>query len=89
MKIKGFDLTIEDAKALPEVFYMKHWQNNGYYYVDKIVRDGNLFLRYNFKGNGWNIHCHYTMGEFVYLCNHNGLLLSDKEMTDEDNYNFD
>lgn len=81
-----------EVKELPnkEVLYLKKWQSNGFYPLEKAVRVGNEWHVYNSKVGGWSkSFLTYTDSSFLYLLHNNCYLVTDFPMHNEDEFNFE
>lgn len=81
-----------EVKELPnkEVLYLKKWQSNGFYPLEKAIRVGNEWHVYNSKINGWSrSFCTYTDSAFLYMLHNNCYLVTDSPMHNEGEFNFE
>lgn len=87
MQLRGYTLT-----ELPnlEVLYLKRWQSNGYYPLEKAIKaeDGKWHVHW-LKEFGWSQgFATYTDEGFLFCLRNNSYLVSDSPMSDTKEFNF-
>lgn len=87
MQLKGYEI-----KELPDkgVLYLKKWQGNGFYPLEKAEKTDKGWRLYSKKVYGWKlILATYTDTLFLYMLRNNDYLITDYPMTNEDDFNFE
>ena len=92
-------ITPKQALDSKKTFYVKKWQQNGYYPIEKFVWDEEqqAYEQFVQKNSGW-----YSWGFayltptpidnynwWLYIFEHNSFILSDEPMSDNNHYNLD
>lgn len=79
-----------------DTIYIKHWQSNGYFPIDKIDKlEDNLYLVNDKKINiinnceFWYPTINLTLRQLIYLVNNNTCIVTDYELTNENEYSFE
>lgn len=81
-----------EIKELPTegVLYLKKWQSNGFYPLEKAVKVGNEWHIHGSKINGWSRSFRtYTDSAFLYMLHNNCYLVTDSPMHNEGEFNFE
>lgn len=85
---------IDASSALnsQRTFYMKQWQSNGYYPIDKFVWDSErgMYEQQTRKGNSWKSRGYYETNQYwQYIFEHMECILSFDEMENNKKYNLE
>lgn len=75
------------------VVWLKKWQSNGYYPIEKAVNNNGIWSMSHFKLiNGERVfnrfYGEYTSHKLIEHCTDNNMLISETEMFDTKNYNL-
>lgn len=84
-------LTAVEALDSKRTFYVKHWQSNGYYPIDKYKYNSETkqYERFVNKSDQWRSRGLFDYVYLKYIFEHNACIISFSEMTDTLNYNED
>ncbi|MBO8428296.1 MAG: hypothetical protein IAC58_07125 [Firmicutes bacterium] len=79
-----------------DTIYKKRWQSNGYFPIEKIDKlENDLYLVYVKKINTinscefWHPIGNLTLRQLMYSINNNSCIITDYELTNENEYNFE
>ena len=87
MQLRGTEVKELSDK---EVLYLKKWQSNGFYPLEKALRVGDEWHVYNRKVTGWSwSFLTYTDSSLLYMLHNNCYLVTDSPMHNEGEFNFE
>lgn len=85
MHLKSYD--VENFPTAPRL-WVKHWQQNGFYPIDRYEKD-DIHGGYYLVTRSGNRTFYYNEKTFMFFLKNNLSIISDKPLTNEREFNFE